>query len=39
MIAAEEFEPSTEQEERRLMDLRYAGIALTIDEQIKMFVM
>ena len=38
MDAVEGFEPSTEQEERHLMDLRYAGIALTIDEQINMYV-
>ncbi|KIJ91177.1 hypothetical protein K443DRAFT_115413 [Laccaria amethystina LaAM-08-1] len=34
MDAAEACEASTEREEERLMDLRYARIALTIDEQI-----
>jgi len=37
MDAAEAYEPSSEREEQRLMDLRFAGIALTIDEQMKMY--
>ena len=37
MDATEAYEPSFERDERCLMDLQFAGIALMIDEQINMY--